>query len=207
MGFFGAPGRSLKKKANNNPRKLSDKLNKISKYIDHSNKSSRNNAIYALVKLAEVDPDSARALIEECESRLDDGYKKNRSCAASASNHIAKEHPQDVVEYQDKLVDMVETDSYDTAREYAAKCLGELGTETAVRTLSDAKEAEEDPEVRKEIMEALDNARENSTDVSDTGSTKTGMLTECPECSSSLKDLGGIPRSCPGCGSSIKSFL
>jgi len=215
MGLFGNGASSLKRTAKSNPRELSNELDEIKKWVDDSRSDNRNCAAFAINKLADADPGTARVLLSECEQLLDDSSKATRACAIGALRFIAEEYPDEIVVYQQKCVEMLRNDPHDTVRSRAAECLGHLGTETAVEALTNAKNNEGKPAVRQTVFDALDTAKETGKSVSEPNVVnqgknelnRTGMLTECPKCSSSLTDFDGIPRSCPGCGSAIKSFL
>lgn len=210
MGLFSTPdpGDDLADLAKENPLAVKNHLPVVSDLMEHPDSQARINGTYALARLSEVDTDSARTLLVECASVLDDNTSVVGKYASCTMTQVASDYPEDVGEYTESLIDMLQADSSPENRRSAAWTLGEIDTHNSIEALHDAKNNEANTEVRQEIFNVLSNIGSNKQKE---GSSKqvegTGILESCPECSTDFGRLNGIPRRCPGCGVSISKLL
>lgn len=210
MGLFSTPdpGEDLVELAEKNQLAVKDHLPTVSDLMKHQDSQARINGTYALARLSEVDTGAARTLLIECALLLDDNTSDIRKYAIYTMKQVASDYPDEVDEYTEDLIDVLQTDSSPTNRRGAAGALGDIGTPDCLMSLHNAKNNETDTEVRQEIFDVLSNVE--SDENKEKGSTEvegTGILESCPECSTNFGRLNGIPRRCPGCGVSISKLL
>jgi hypothetical protein len=213
MGLFGSKPDHVKlvEMGNENPEGLVDNLDLMDDFLQSNDEDAVGNTMFAAAKLSEVDPVAAKSVITGKSglfTHSESGIRVNMTCTVC---RIASEKPSEVEEYFDEMRERLFNDSDNQPRVNALEYFTHLNTKDALEVLEQAKDEEGSADFRKEIMENIDKLREGSFRYSDNQneveSTGQGVLKQCPECSTDLTDVNGIPRSCPGCGTSIVSLL
>jgi HEAT repeat protein len=206
MGLFSSPGRKLAKQAEENPHIVKEHLNDVQSLLTHHDSDARYNGAFALQYLAKVDKKAARTLLSESVPLLEDQDETTRHCISYVLSKVSEKYPDDVRNHREQVITLLKNDTNSGCRMNAASTLGNLGSKEAYSALEAAKAEEQNAEVREAIFEALEETSPPSTPQG-SQTRKTGMLKNCPDCSTDFATLSGIPRQCPGCGTSIKELL
>jgi hypothetical protein len=214
MGLFSSPDREkLQRMGERNPRELKNNLQMAADCLRSRDERDVEYALYAVGELSKIDPEAAIPVLPESAGHLQPQRSETiKNNALRIVLEVSKEQPEEVAEYTDDIVDTFEGLEMEGARVYAIKCLMNLEHAGSTQALKDIKDQIGDVELRQEVMDAIDGGEDHTyapkeTEQGTESREKSGILKNCPDCSTDFTTLSGIPRTCPGCGKEIKKLL